>query len=159
MGVARVPARVGDHDGRPSPRRAAVLALVTLTVWGFWWWWDLNRRLARAGQPAKPGQELTAVTLGWVAVVPPFRSVQRTVSRIAAAQARAGLPATADPHTAVELAVMAAAGFVAFVAGSTFWAPGVPLFGWITPVFGMFLVAYVQREMNRLPYSGATTGT
>ena len=32
-----------------SPWRAAVLSAVTVTVFGFWWWFDVNRQLQRAG--------------------------------------------------------------------------------------------------------------
>jgi DNA-binding transcriptional LysR family regulator len=68
-----------------GPVRAAVLPLVTVSLYGFWWWWDVGWPLRVLGRPADPGRVLAAVTVGWFAVVPPFRSVHRTTAMIAAA--------------------------------------------------------------------------
>jgi hypothetical protein len=131
-----------------SPARAAILSAVTLTLYGFWWWWELNRELRAHGEATRPWRALAAVTLGWAVIVAPFRSVYGTTEAVAAAQRRAGLEPTADPVTAVGLAVTAAAGLVLF-ATSTVFRPGFFLFGWIPPVFGMALVWYEQRQFNR----------
>jgi hypothetical protein len=118
-----------------SPVRAAILSVVTLTLYGFWWWWELNRELRAHGEATHPWRALAAVTLGWAVIVAPFRSVYGTTAAIAAAQRRAGL----EP---------AAAGLVLF-ATSIVFPPGFFLFGWIPPAFGMALVWYEQRQFNQ----------
>jgi len=131
-----------------SPVRAAILSVVTLTLYGFWWWWELNRELRAHGEATHPWRALAAVTLGWAVIVAPFRSVYGTTAAIAAAQRRASLEPAAQPKTAVGLAVTAAAGLVLF-ATSIVFPPGFFLFGWIPPAFGMALVWYEQRQFNR----------
>jgi Domain of unknown function (DUF4234) len=37
-----------------SPVRAAILSAVTLTLYGFWWWWELNRELRARGEATHP---------------------------------------------------------------------------------------------------------
>jgi uncharacterized protein DUF4234 len=137
-----------------SPVRAAILSLVTLTLYGFWWWWQLNRDLRARGEAAHPWRALAAVTFGWAVIVAPFRSVYDTTEAIAAAQRRTGLEPTAQPQTAVGLAVTAAAGLVLFATAIVF-PPGFFLFGWIPPAFGMALVWYEQRQFNRAVAAGA----
>ena len=131
-----------------SPWRAAALALVTITTYGFWWWWDLNRKVQRRGGTTRAWPSLAAVTVGWLAVLPPFRSVQQTMTAIADLQRRAGRPVTADPRRAVRLAAVAALGLVLLPIANVFPA-ALGLLGWITPVFGMLLVHDVQTEYNR----------
>lgn len=137
-----------------SPVRAAILSAVTLTLYGFWWWWELNRELRARGEATHPWRALAAVTLGWAVIVAPFRSVYDTTEAIAAAQRRTGVEPTAQPKTAVGLAVTAAAGLVLF-ATSIVFPPGFFLFGWIPPAFGMALVWYEQRQFNRAAGTGA----
>jgi hypothetical protein len=141
-----------------GPAWAAFLSVVTLTVYGFWWWWALNRELRTRGGATRPWRALAAVTLGWAVIVAPFRSVYDTTEAVAAAQTRAGLEPTARPKTAVGLAVTAAAGLVLF-ATSTVFRPGFFLFGWIPPAFGMALVWYEQREFNRALGTGSLPGS
>jgi hypothetical protein len=131
-----------------SPARAAILSVITLTLYGFWWWWALNRELRARGEATRPWRALAAVTVGWAVIVAPFRSVYGTTQAIAAAQRRVGLAPTAQPKTAVGLAVTAAAGLALF-ATATVFPPGFFLFGWIPPAFGMALVWYEQRQFNR----------
>jgi hypothetical protein len=132
-----------------SPVRAAILSAVTLTLYGFWWWWELNRELRARGEATHPWRALDAVTLGWAVIVAPFRSVYDTTAAVAAAQRRTGLAPAAHPKTAVGLAITAAAGLVLF-ATSIVFPPGFFLFGWIPPVFGMALVWYEQQQFNRV---------
>jgi hypothetical protein len=73
-----------------------------------------NRELRARGEATHPWRALAAVTLGWAVIVAPFRSVHDTTEAIAAAQRRTGLEPTAQPKTAVGLAVTAAAGLVLF---------------------------------------------
>ena len=131
-----------------SPARAALLSVVTLTVYGFWWWWRLNRDLQAEGEDTHPWRALAAVTFGWALIVVPFRSVRETTEAIAAAQQRAGVQPTARPQPALGLAVTAAVGLVLF-ATSTVFPAGFFLFGWIPIAFGMAFVYYEQREFNR----------
>jgi hypothetical protein len=139
-----------------SPVRAAILSAVTLTLYGFWWWWELNRELRARGEPTRPWRALAAVTVGWVVIVAPFRSVYGTTEAIAAAQRGAGLEPTAQPKTAVGLAVIATAGLVLFATAIVF-PPGFFLSGWIPPAFGMALVWYEQRQFNRAAGTEAVT--
>jgi hypothetical protein len=132
-----------------SPVRAAVLSLVTFSLYGFWWWWDVNRQLKAAGQPAHPWRAVAAVTAGWLTVVAPFRSVRRTATMIGAAERHAGMTSTVNPSLAVTIAAVAAAGAVAWVATSLA-ALSVGIFiGMAWAVIAMVLVGYLQRGLNR----------
>jgi hypothetical protein len=132
-----------------SPIRAAVLSLVTFSLYGFWWWWDVNRQLKALGQPASPWRALAAVTAGWLAVVPPFRSVHRTATMISAAERCAGMASTVNASAAVTIAAVAAVGAVAWVATSLA-ALSVGIFiGMAWALIAMVFVGYLQRELNR----------
>ena len=148
-------ATAGSRGRRPAtvrqrgPVRAAVLALVTVSLYGFWWWRDVNRQLQALGQPADPGRALAAVTVGWLLLVPPFLSVHRTTTMIAAAQRRAGLTRTLNPSAAVTIAAVAGAGAIAWFAMAF---PGISLgtfIGIVWPLIAMVFIGYVQRELNR----------
>ena len=132
-----------------SPVRAAVLSLVTFSLYGFWWWWDVNRRLKALGQPAHPWLALAAVTVGWAAVVPPFRSVQRTAVMIGAAERRTGAASTVNPSLAVTIAAVAAAGAIAWVATSLAALSAGIFIGMAWALIAMVFVGYLQRELNR----------
>jgi Domain of unknown function (DUF4234) len=132
-----------------SPVRAAVLSLVTFSLYGFWWWWDVSRQLKALGQPAHPWRALAAVTVGWLAAVPPFRSVQRTATMIGAAQRRTGMASTVNASAAVTIAAVAAAGAITWVATSLA-ALSVGIFiGMAWALIAMVFVGYLQRELNR----------
>ena len=132
-----------------SPARVAVLSLVTFSLYGFWWWWDVNRQLKALGQPASPWRALAAVTAGWLAVVPPFRSVHRTATMIGAAERRNGMASTVNPSAAVTIAAVAAAGAMAWVVTSLA-ALSVGIFiGMAWALIAMVFVGYLQRELNR----------
>jgi hypothetical protein len=132
-----------------SPVRAAVLSLVTFSLYGFWWWWDVGRQLKALGQPAHPWRALAAVTVGWLAVVPPFRSVQRTATMIGAAQRRTGMASSVNASAAVTIAAVAAAGAIAWVVTSLA-ALSVGIFiGMAWALIAMGFVGYLQRELNR----------
>jgi len=132
-----------------SPVRAAVLSLVTFSLYGFWWWWDVNRQLKAAGQPAHPWRALAAVTVGWLAVVPPFRSVYRTATMIGAAERRTGVAGTVNPSAAVTIAAVAAVGAGAWVATSLAAVSAGIFIGMAWALIAMVFVGYVQRELNR----------
>jgi hypothetical protein len=132
-----------------SPVRAAVLSLVTFSLYGFWWWWDINRQVKSLGQPAHPWRALAAVTAGWIAVVPPFWSVQRTATMIAAAEYRTGIPDTVSAPVALILAAIAAAGAAAWAVLSLAALPVGIYIGLAWPVLAMVFVGYLQRGLNR----------
>jgi hypothetical protein len=150
------PAAAGTHSRRQAltlrsrgPVRAAVLSLVTFSLYGFWWWWDVNRQLKALGQPAHPWRGLAAVTVGWLAVVPPFRSVHRTATMIGAAERRSGMASTVNPSAAVTIAAVAAVGAVAWVATSLAAVSAGIFIGMAWALIAMAFVGYLQRELNR----------
>jgi len=144
--------------GRRSPWKAAVWSVLTLTVYGFWWWWDVNRSLRERGAAVDPWKSLLQVTVGWLGVVFPFRSVRATTAAIASMQSAAGGRPTARPDVAVGVAVVAALGMVGFFL--SIWVPALFfVFGAVPIVFGMALVWYVQRELNRAEAGGEVSAS
>ena len=131
------------------PLWAASMFVLTLSLYGFWWWFDVNRQLERRGEPAKPWVALGAVTLGLVLLVPPFWSVHRTTALIAQAQTRAGRRVSAHPGIAIGLAVLTGVVAVAWV-WTSLAAMEVGIFiGMGCALLAMAFVAYEQRELNR----------
>ena len=148
--------------------RAAVLSLVTASVYGFWWWWDLNRQLRALGQPARPWKALGLVTLGWLVVLPALLvswmwvvvalsvvpvglslvAVQQTTLMVAAAQRARGAAGTVSVKVAVGLAAAALAGAVAWFAFSVLAIPSGLLIGVAWPLVAMALVSYLQTGLN-----------
>lgn len=127
-----------------SPWKAAVWSVLTLTVYGFWWWWEVNREVRARRGGVDPWRSLAEVTVGWLGVVFPFRSVLRTTTAIAELQTTR----TMRPDVAVWLAAVAAAGMVGFF--FSVWVPAFFfVFGAVPVVFGMAFVWYVQHELNR----------
>jgi hypothetical protein len=148
--------------------RVAVLSLVTLSVYGFWWWWDLNRQLKALGQPARPWTALARVTLGWLVVVPALLAsrmwvvvalsvipvvlslvaVRRTSLMIAAAQRESGTPREVSVPVAMGLAATALAGAVAWFALSVLTISSGLLVGVTWPLVAMALVSYLQAGFD-----------
>jgi hypothetical protein len=142
-------------QGRRSPWKAAVWSVLTLTVYGFWWWWEVNREVRARGRDVDPWRSLAEVTFGWLGVVFPFRSVLRTTAAIGELQEASGQGHTARPDVAVWLAAVAAVGMVGFF--FSVWIPAFFfVFGGLPIAFGMAFVWYVQRELNRALASVAT---
>jgi len=151
-----------------SPVRAAVLSLVTASVYGFWWWWDLNRQLHALGQPARPWKSLGLVTLGWLVVLPALLAswmwvvvvlsvvpvglslvaVQQTTLLVAAAQRARGAAGTVSVKVAVALAATALAGVVAWFAFAVLAIAAGLLIGVAWPLVAMALVNYLQTGFN-----------
>jgi hypothetical protein len=145
-----------------------VLSLVTVSVYGFWWWWDLNRQLKALGQPARPWKALGLVTLGWLVVLPALWAnwmwvvvvlsvlpvgmslvaVQQTAAMVAAAQRAQGASATVSDTAAVGIAVAALTGAVAWFALSVLTIPSGLLVGVAWPLVAMALVTYLQAGFN-----------
>jgi hypothetical protein len=145
-----------------------VLSLVSVSIYGFWWWWDLNRQLKALGQPARPWKALGLVTLGWLVVLPALWAnwmwavvalsalpvamslvaVQQTAAMVAAAQRAHGARGTVSDTAAVGLAVAALAGAVAWFALSVLTIPSGLLVGVAWPLVAMALVTYLQTGFN-----------
>ncbi len=158
--------RAGTHPR--SPVRAAVLSLVTVSIYGFWWWWDLNRQLRAVDQPARPWRALAMVTLGWLVVAVPLLAdwpwavaalsvipivlsvvaVHRTAGMIAAAQLAAGRPATVSPPVAVTITTLALLGAVSWLVLSLAVVPVALFIGIAWPLVAMVLVGYLQTAFN-----------
>ena len=62
--------------------------------------YDPNFDPTIVGSDVPPDTALTAVTVGWALIVPPFRAVRRTTEIIAAYQTQAGVVPTARSQTA-----------------------------------------------------------
>jgi hypothetical protein len=89
-------------DGGPlvklrDPVHSALLDLVTIGVYGFFWYFYVNRELAALGRARgtaelglKPGRSLLAVLPGVVLIVPTLVSLHNTVRRVQAARRLAG---------------------------------------------------------------------
>jgi len=173
--MAQVRGRVDvvQVNGRPgvrrrSPVRAAVWSLLTVSVYGFWWWWDLNRQLRVLGQQARPWRALGQVTLSWLAVYPALLgnwpwmlvalspipvgmsllSVRQTATMVAAAQRAHGTSRAVRVPLTVAIAATALGGAVAWVALSLLALPAGMLFGVLWPLVAMVFVAYLQAGFN-----------
>ena len=131
------------------PVRARELSLVTVSLYGFWRWQDVSRQPGAVGQPADPGRALAAVTIGWLAVIPPSRSVHRTTAMIAEAERRAGLNSTLNWSAAVAVA--------AVVAGVVAWFGA--WFGWsVSQLSRRHPLAADRDGVRRLRAAGAEPG-
>ena len=81
-----------------SPFAPALLPLITLAIYLFFWWYYINRELKDLGQAKgsdelgdSPGKSLLAITLGWIIVVPAIWTHVTTFKRVQAAQRLTGL--------------------------------------------------------------------
>jgi Domain of unknown function (DUF4234) len=75
-----------------------VLELITLTIYGFFWWYFINRELRDYGRAkgttelgTSPGRSLLAVTLGLLIIVPALISIYNGFKRVQAAQRLTGI--------------------------------------------------------------------
>jgi hypothetical protein len=80
-----------------SPLAVAVLVVVTLGIYWFFWWYFVNRELADYGKAKgstelgdSPGKSVLAITLGALIIVPAVLSIINTFKRAQAAQRLAG---------------------------------------------------------------------
>lgn len=89
------------------------------------------------------------MTAGWIAVVPPFRSVHRTATMIGAAERGAGTASTVNASAAVTIAAVAAVGAVAWVATSLAALSAGIFIGMAWALIAVVFVGYLQRELNR----------
>ena len=98
-------------DGETYVRRhavgVAVLSVVTLGIYFFYWYYKVNdeaRRYLR-DETIRPGIALLAVLLGWIIIVPPFVSGYRTAERVLRIQGRSGAVAKMSPVIALILQI------------------------------------------------------
>ena len=81
-----------------SPWAAALLPIVTLSIYYFVWYYKINREMADLGRARgtdelgdSPGTSLLATTVGALVIVPALVSTYRTAQRIQAAQRLTGV--------------------------------------------------------------------
>ena len=81
-----------------SPFAPALLPIVTLAIYLFFWWYYVNRELADYGKAKgsdelgdSPGKSVLAITLGALVIVPAILSTINTFKRVQAAQKLAGI--------------------------------------------------------------------
>ncbi len=85
-----------------EPDTVFLLTLVTLGVYGWFWYYRINCEMRDYGAAhgdeqlaaSRPGLSLLAVTLGVLAIVPPFVSWWRCARRLERCQEIAGAPRT-----------------------------------------------------------------
>ena len=159
----------GSAVHQRSPARTALSALLTVSVYGFWWWYDLNRELRALGRPARPWRALGLVTLGWLLVAPAVMagwfwlavvlslvpvvmclvSVRETTGMVAAAQREAATRRVLSVPASLGLVAVALAGLVAwFATTAAAGLTGGMLLGVIWPLVAMGFIGYVQAAFN-----------
>lgn len=153
-----------------SPVKAACLALVTASLYGFWWWYDLNRQLRALGKPARPWRSLGEVVLGLAVIAPavmagwPWAAVAlapvslglcllavwQTATLLAEAQRERHVRSSIDARLAVGIAGIAGAGAIAWYALAVLQVPGFLMVGVLWPLVAMCFVGYMQAQLNTL---------
>jgi len=119
-----------------SPWAAALLPIVTLSVYFFVWYYKINREMADLGRARgktdelgdSPGTSLLAVTLGALIIVPAILSTIHTAQRIQRTQRELGVGPQLNGWLALVLYII------------------------ITPAFW----AYEQSELNKAWSAGAS---
>lgn len=81
-----------------SPWAPALLPIITVLIYLFFWWYYINRELADFGQAKgdselgdSPGKSVLAITLGSLLIVPAIWSTVTTFKRVQAAQKLGGV--------------------------------------------------------------------
>jgi len=84
---------------RRSPLVVLGLILITAGIYGFYWHWRVNKDASVfLRDPAiRAGVSLLAVTVGWLAIVPPFISLYHTGERIERMERQAGVRDVISP--------------------------------------------------------------
>lgn len=170
IGPVRTSSKNRHAVSERSPARAAVWSLVTASIYGFWWWWDVNRQLRDLGQPAGPIRAMALVTLGWVPVTAALMigwpwvavaasgvpvalsllSVRESTTLLAAAQHRQGVATPVSVPLAFGLVAVALACLVAWFALSMAGIESGMVLGVAFPLIAMVFIAYFQGGLNRL---------
>ena len=119
-----------------SPWAAALLPIVTLSIYFFVWYYKINREMADLGRARgktdelgdSPGTSLLAVTLGALIIVPAILSTIHTAQRIQRTQRELGVAPQLNGWLALVLYII------------------------LTPAFW----AYEQSELNKAWNTGAS---
>lgn len=87
-----------------NPLGVIGLMLITLGIYGIFWYYLINKEMAAIGKArgsdecgTSPGTSVLAVTLGCFIIVPPFVSMYKTWTRVAAAERLTGTPQGMEP--------------------------------------------------------------
>jgi hypothetical protein len=75
---------------RRNPWGIVLLAIVTIGVYYVVWWYKINNELNNYGIKTDPVVATLAVTIGGLAIVPPYVSQYKCADRILQAQERSG---------------------------------------------------------------------
>ncbi|MEX0984575.1 MAG: DUF4234 domain-containing protein [Actinomycetota bacterium] len=102
----------GETDVRRSPLVVPGLILITLGIYGLYRHWRVNKdaSLVLRDPGIRAGVALLAVTLGWLAIVPPFVSIYRTGERIERMERETGVHDAISPVLFLLLHVLVGAG-------------------------------------------------
>jgi Domain of unknown function (DUF4234) len=80
-----------------SPVAVAILAVITLGIYSWFWWYFINREMRDFGRArgtdelgTSPGRSVLAVTLGALIIVPAIWSIVTTFKRVQATQRLVG---------------------------------------------------------------------
>ena len=100
----------------------AILSIVTLGIYVFFWWYFVNREMADLGRARQtnelgtsPGTSLLAITLGALVIVPAIMSYIGTFRRIQATQRLTGQTEVLNGWLALVLLVVIAPAFYAYL--------------------------------------------
>jgi hypothetical protein len=100
----------------------AILTIVTIGIYIFFWWYYVNREMADYGRARgtselgdSPGKSLLAITLGAFVIVPAVLSYINTFKRVQTAQRLAGNTEVINGWIALVLLLVISPGFYAYL--------------------------------------------
>jgi hypothetical protein len=100
----------------------AILTIVTIGIYIFFWWYFVNREMADYGRARgttelgdSPGKSLLAITLGAFVIVPAVLSYINTFKRVQTAQRLAGNTEVINGWIALVLLLVISPGFYAYL--------------------------------------------
>lgn len=105
-----------------NPIVVAILALVTLGIYIWFWWYYANREMADYGRAKgttelgdSPGKSVLAITLGALIIVPAILSTINTFKRVQATMRHAGTPNVINGWIGVLLLFVISPAFYAYM--------------------------------------------
>jgi hypothetical protein len=100
----------------------AILSVITLGIYVFFWWYFINREMADYGRAKgttelgdSPGKSVLAITLGALIIVPAILSIISTFKRVQATQRLTGQTAVINGWIGVLLLVVISPAFYAYM--------------------------------------------
>jgi len=101
-----------------NPKSVVLLEVLTGGIYGIYWWYQINREMRDLGRTCDndelgntdPWLSLLAITIGALAVVPPWVSLYKTVRRVKAVQAIASDEQELSGWTIVGISLLALIG-------------------------------------------------